>query len=278
MPIVEVHPGYRRFVEFDARIAGVASGGRWMLELAVEACQQHPALRDELFRRCRALLQGIRQDFRLPGQKAFGVLPSEPPRPDANVRDPAERERAHARAVAAWERRRVPPLAYVDEPDDLWRALSAAAEHFVGQTWTGDCDCLSAWVGAFIFCRMTENVGIGVSQPKTRNCRKSCTGGACEQCGYGMAHEFTMICDTCLPSWFVALCHEVSPDVVLRDRIPGRTPERIRRAIRDGAPCLAFDASVYCGMGCEIVEGRAVTGGPPPKFYGSGEFAVRWID
>jgi hypothetical protein len=281
VPLIEPFPplGHRLFVEFDARIAGVCGGGRWMLELAVESCQGNPRLVEELKRRARALLAGIRSQTVLPNRKAFGVLPQEPPKPDGNIRDEDERKKAHARAVRAWEGRRVPPFEYVDEPDpDLWRALSAAAEHFPGQCWLGDCDCLSAWLGAFFFLRMTENVGIGISQPKTCACVKGCKGDACAMCGYGMAHEYTVLCDSGLPDWFVALCHEVDPSVVLRDKIPGRTPDRIRRAIRDGAPVLAFDASVYCGMGSQIEGGRLVMYPPPPSFYGSGESAFRWID
>jgi hypothetical protein len=307
LPLVELFPpfGHRVFVDFDARISGVCGGARWMTELAIESCQHNPRLTAELLRRVRALFAGIRGKEVLPQCKAFGILPQDPPKPDANILrlepdalarqardlrvdrgsdpDGAYRSRvqkaAHARTMEAWERRRVPPIEYVDEPDpDLWRALSAAAEHFPGQAWRGDCDCITAWINAFIFTRMTQNVGAGISQPKTCACDQRCRGEACELCGYGMAHEYSVVCDTDLPAWFVELCHEIPPEVVIRDRLPGRTPDRIRRAIRAGAPVLAFDASVYCGMGSQIERGRLVMYPPPRKFYGAGESAFRFID
>jgi hypothetical protein len=275
VPIFERAPCYAEFVEFDTTVPGVAAGDAWFLELGILACRENPRLAAELNRRCRAQLAGIRSNTVLAGCRAYGILPQDPPKPDPKILDAAKRQAAHDWAVKSWKNRRVPPLGYVDENPDRWSSLPVLAERFNGQEWRGDCDDLSPIWGAFFFQATTENVGIGVTQPKVKPCPEGVK--FCKKRGIGTAHAFTVLCDTGFPSWFVALCHEIDPSLVLCDTIPGRTPDRIRRAIDDGAKVLAWDGSVWGGMGATLEDGVAAPNPPADDFYGSGDSSFRWI-
>ena len=183
MPIIS-GVGWRKFLSQDATIGQTTNTLRSQAENNVDECRLNPALDAELFRRCRAAIEGAREGINgglgaLPGIKNQGKL------------------------VAPWE--------YREEPTDEWRTFGLMAETFPGQTIIADCDCLSpAWC-AFFWRRWKGKVrtGVGISQPKTRPCRckprqckgRICTpeGPICATCGYGMAHAFTPLRTDDLP-------------------------------------------------------------------------------
>jgi hypothetical protein len=179
MPIV-AGVGWRKFIEQDATIGQVTNTLRSMAENNVDECQKNPALRSELFTRCRAAIRGGREGI----NGGLGSLPG---------------FKNQGRPVA--------PFEYREEPLDEWKTWGLLAETFPGQAAIADCDCLSPAWAAFFWLRWNGDVptGIGISQPKTRPCRcrhegRKCNGirctddgPVCETCGYGMAHAYTVL-------------------------------------------------------------------------------------
>lgn len=177
--------GWRKFLAFDTRIRCVTNALRAQAENNVEDCRDNPALLAELFRRCRAALDGAADGV----NGGLGSLPG-----------------------AKNQGRPVPPFVYEEEPTDEWRTFGLMAEFNPGQAIRLDCDCISPVWAAFGFLRWGGKVpmGVGISQPRTRPCRckpstckgRTCTddGPICDSCGYGMAHAYTTIRPAALPS------------------------------------------------------------------------------
>jgi hypothetical protein len=183
MPILS-GVGWRKFLSQDATIGQTTNVLRAMGENNVEECQLNPALQRELFARCQAALEGLREGT----NGGLGAL--------SGVRN---------------QGKPVPPFEYREEPLDEWKTVGLLAETFPGQAWILDCDCVSpAWC-AFYRLRWNGKVrtGLGISQPKTRPCRcrpgdchgVHCTdeGPICDTCGYGMAHAYSLLAWDDLP-------------------------------------------------------------------------------
>ncbi len=157
MPIIEPAPCYRRFVSFDTSIRGTCELVAAMARINVIDCEANPRLFADLNRRCRAVLQGMKDGG-----------PGIPP---------------------GWK---VAALEYEDEPVDKWASFSVMAERNPKQTIRADCDCLSPLWAAFFKLHGIPS-GIGISQPRQRKC---CKGPQCRDgrlCGHGMAHAYTLI-------------------------------------------------------------------------------------
>jgi hypothetical protein len=171
------------FVEFDTSIEGVARGGAWIAWINVNDCKRNPKLRAEVLRRCDAALLGA-----LAGN--FGALPGTGivKQKDQRTIDALERQRG--RALTSDEQKTwippVRPLVYATEPTDRWSSASALCERSPGQTIYADCDCLSPLWACYWYFRGANRVGIGVSQPMTRNTEDGVRG-------FGTAHEYTML-------------------------------------------------------------------------------------
>lgn len=184
MPILSGN-GWRKFVTMDTSIGQVTNLLRAQAENNVVDCRQNPALKAELYKRCRAALMGAKDGI----NGGLGALPD-----------------------AKNQGRPVAPFRYVEEPTDEWRTWGLLAETAPSQTINLDCDCISPVWACFFYLRWDEGfvpVGLGISQPKTRPCRCKpreckgvrCTdeGPICESCGYGMAHAYTVIDTERLP-------------------------------------------------------------------------------
>jgi hypothetical protein len=249
MPIL-ARLGWTRFVEFDTTIRAVTNLLRAVAENNVTDCQVNPRLQAELFARCRCALQGATAGSNgglgaLPGTGQTKAVPA-PDKPEGkkDVWVPA-----------------VPPFVYEEEPLDTWNDFCLMAERKPGQTIRLDCDCISPVWAAFLWLRFdgTVPVGVGISQPKTRQCctrrgpTNSCRGRVCTDagvfcrtCGYGMAHAFTVVRIPDLPD-----------DSALR---------RILVRMNSAPDVGVLDGSVLAGMGA-----------PRADFYGSGESALKWL-
>jgi len=248
MPQLERMGGcHRVFAEFSASIEDVAEGGLWYTRIAIRAARRNPKLMAELFRRCDAALIGY-------ARGTFGTLPGTGitvPVMGLDGRQETDRE---GKPRTRW----IPPvdaIRYEDEPHDKWRDLTAIAETANGQPWRLDCDCGSPIWAAYWHLRGARS-GIGVTQPKTRkNCNPKVGGGVC---GYGMAHEYTII--------------------DLSDIWPWPALARLPGVHVDGRGVGVFDGSVLGAMGEENATGPSLNG-PPASFYAgsNGETAHVWL-
>jgi len=186
MPVLS-GSGWRKFLEQDATIGQVTNTLRSVAENNVDECRKNPALKRELYQRCRSALEGAKDGI----NGGLGALPG---------------VKNQGRSVA--------PFEYREEPTDEWRTWGLLAETFPGQAIIADCDCLSPAWACFFFLRWAGKVpvGLGISQPKTRPCRcrsegkscdaRICVGDSilCARCGYGMAHAYTVLVPAALPA------------------------------------------------------------------------------
>ncbi len=236
MPVLS-GAGWRKFLTQDTSIPCVTNSLRAQAENNVTDCRDNPALQAELYTRCRAAIQGLRDGT----NASLGALPGV-----KNVGKP------------------VAPYEYREEPLDEWKTFALLAETFPGQTIIADCDCLSPAWAAFFWLRWQKQVpvGVGISQPKTRPCRcrqqgKHCKGilctkegPVCASCGYGMAHAYTILGMEALPDGARSV---LGPHLI---PMTGK---------HDGVG--VWDGSVFAGMPRPRDDG----------FYGSGETSLKWL-
>ncbi len=126
-----------------------------------------------------------------------------------------------------------------------------------------DCDDLVGMWGSFWNSRPLINrprrVGVGVSQPKTRDC---CRGKECKLgrvCGHGMAHTFNVL----------DLGTSFKPGSLFQGTLIESHPLRewlAKEGDQESDGVWVWDGSVGAGMN--------ETG---PEFFGSGESSVLWM-
>lgn len=238
MPILHARPCWSRFLEFDTSVRGATW---WMLAMAMTDlidASNNPRLMADLVTRCRSALEGLRNGS-----------PATPT--------------AHGPTYGLLPGTKIPPFTYTDEPVDKWSALSVAADTFPGQSFVVDCDDLVGKWGAFWKSRTGErrpiNVGVAISQPKTRNC---CLGPNCKSgrvCGHGMAHTYNVL----------DLGPEFSP-----------SSDFCGALIKSDVLCDHLSDAGYAGSeGVWVWDGSTAAGmnQPGSSFYGSGETAVLWM-
>src|SRR5512135_317833 len=121
--------GRTEFVEFDTSIAGVTACLLGRVEINVVDATHNPRLKDELYARCRAALDGITTG--------------------ANGGRGALRGVTNVGAAVA-------PYTYAEEPLDTWQAFNIMAERAPGQSIVLDCDCVSPVWAAFYWLRLGE--------------------------------------------------------------------------------------------------------------------------
>lgn len=268
MPQIVTNGGcHRVFLSASMAIEDVVDFAMSLTRTNVRACRRNPKLKAELFRRCKAALEGY-------ARGTFGVLPGTGIEvPVLSLSGGPEKG-----ADGKPKMKRIAPvdaIRYEDEPHDVWRDLGSVAETANGQPWRVDCDCASP-IWACYWHLLGFRAGIGVSQPKTKPGMVPGSPGS----GGGMAHEYTLLDATPVWPWEgLAELPGVHLGIAATSHPDAETTIRYGDGRLSG-PSLpeargVFDGSVLGAMGFPDAKGPVT--GPPVTFYGSGESAAQWL-
>jgi len=281
MPILEAAPCWRRFAEFDTSVAGIT----WLLYAFAQInrldCEANPALREELFARCNAVLAGLEsgegtkrivhgeheeREVWIPGhmpgtgvKKRFrepwapSALPKGAKLETSDGKTSIVRNGTKVAEIVRdpegkkWmvSERWVPPIApfiYEDEPVDKWCSFSVMAERSPKQSILADCDCLTPVWACFFHLRFKEQ------------------GKKNARAGVAITQPRTKCC---------ACRHSHGKECTAQGPKCKRCGYGMAHAytvIDEGQGVEVFDGSVLGGMH-----------DPAADFYGSGETKVLWL-